>query len=238
MSSDWFVATVLAAQMTVPDGRVLLLDVPGWPGSVAGQHVDVRLTAEDGYQAVRSYSLASHGVTTLVELAVDRMPDGEVSPYLVDELRPGDQLEIKGPIGFYFVWTAEQTEPVQLVAGGSGLVPLMAMVRAHRDAGSRAPFRLLYSVRAPEYAYYADELESLADDAFRVDWIYSRRTPPSWPHPPGRIDRATVQSTVFAADQTPSVYICGSNRFVENASGLLVELGHDPERIRTERYGG
>lgn len=238
MSGGWFTATVLAAQMTVPDGRVLLLDVPAWVGSLPGQHVDVRLTAEDGYQAVRSYSLASHGDTTLVELAVDRMPDGEVSPYLVDELRPGDQFEIKGPIGFYFVWTAEQSEPVQLVAGGSGLVPLMAMVRAHRDAGSTAPFRLLYSVREPEYAYYADELASLAGDTLRVDWVYTRRTPPSWPRSPGRIDAATVEAAVFTPDQKPSVYICGSNRFVERAADLLVALGHDPEAIRTERYGG
>lgn len=236
--SEWLTASVLAAQMVIPDGRQLLLDVPGWPGSLAGQHLDVRLTAEDGYQAVRSYSVASHGETTLVELAVDRMPDGEVSPYLVDDLRAGDQFEVKGPIGLYFVWRPTQTEPVQLIAGGSGVVPLVSMVRAHHASGSTAPFRLLYSVRTPEHAYYADELAALAGETLRVDWAYSRRTPPGWPHPPRRLDGAAITSATFTPAENPMVYICGSNRFVEAAASALVEIGHDPTRIKTERYGG
>lgn len=228
MTPDWFEATVIDARMATPDGRLLTLDVPGWPGSAAGQHIDVRLTAEDGYQAVRSYSLASHGASPHLELAVDRLPDGEVSPYLVDDVRPGDQLEVKGPIGGYFLWRPTQSEPVQLVAGGSGVVPLMAMIRAHRDARSSAELRLLYSVRTPAHAYFSDELRNAA--GLRVDWVYTRAT--------GRIDAAVIAATTIDAQRAPTVYVCGSNGFVERAASLLVAAGHTPTRIRTERYGG
>jgi ferredoxin-NADP reductase len=232
------VATVRAAEMAIPDGRLLTLDVPEWTGSLPGQHLDLRLTAEDGYQAVRSYSLASYGQTTEVELAVDRLPDGEVSPYLVDDLRPGDQFEIKGPLGGYFVWRPAQTEPVQLVAGGSGVVPLMAMARAHRDAASAAPFRLLYSVRSPEHGYYADELTGLAGEHFRLNWVYTGHAPDGWGRPVRRIDRSIVESQTITAGDQPTVYICGATGFVETAASIMVKLGHDPMRIKTERYGG
>jgi ferredoxin-NADP reductase len=229
---------VLGAQRVTPDGRVLLLDVPGWPGSLPGQHLDVRLTAEDGYQAVRSYSMASYGPTGTIELAVDRLPDGEVSPYLVDELRPGDRFEVKGPIGLYFVWRPQQDEPVQLVAGGSGVVPLMAMARAHRDADSRSPFRLLYSVRSPEDAYYADELTSLVDDRFTLDWVYTRRAPGGGTQGVGRVTAELIAGQTLPPSLRPTVYVCGATGFVETAARSLVAVGHDPQRIKTERYGG
>lgn len=234
----WHTATVLGAQRITPAGRVLILDVPGWPGNLPGQHLDVRLTAEDGYQAVRSYSMASYGPARTVELAVDRLPDGEVSPYLVDELRPGDQFEVKGPIGFYFVWRQQQDEPVQLIAGGSGVVPLMAMARAHRDAGSSAPFRLLYSVRSPQDAYYADELTSLVDDRFTLDWVYTRRAPGGGTSGVGRITVESLATSTLSPSVAPTVYVCGATGFVETAASALVALGHDPLRIKTERYGG
>jgi ferredoxin-NADP reductase len=236
--SAWLTATVVAAEMAIPDGRLLTLDVPGWDGSLPGQHLDLRLTAEDGYQAVRSYSMASYGPAGHVQLAVDRLPDGEVSPYLVEELMPGDQFEVKGPIGRYFVWRTMQSEPVQLVAGGSGVVPLMAMIRAHDDSESAAPFRMLYSVRSPEHAYYAGELATRVGERFRLDWVYTGRTPNGWPRPPGRIDREIVEELIIAPGEHPTVYVCGATGFVEAVASLLVELGHDPLRIKTERYGG
>ncbi|BBY88153.1 FAD-binding oxidoreductase [Mycolicibacterium tokaiense] len=228
MSATWYTATVADSRRATPDGALLTLHVPGWPGSLAGQHVDVRLTAEDGYQAVRSYSLASYGPAQQVELAVDRLPDGEVSPYLVDDVRPGDQMEIRGPIGGYFVWRPTQSEAVQLIAGGSGVVPLTAMVRAHRDSGSTAQMRLFYSVRTREHAYFADELA--ATDGVQVHWQYTATA--------GRINAAAVAAHTIGAPLRPSVYVCGSTGFVERAASLLVSAGHDPMRIRTERYGG
>ncbi|CAN5545352.1 ferredoxin reductase [soil metagenome] len=236
MSVDWFEATVLDARMATPNGRVLTLEVPGWPGAQAGQHVDVRLTAEDGYQAVRSYSMATSGPSTRLELAVDRLPDGEVSPYLVDDIRAGDQVEVKGPIGGYFVWRPTQSEPVQLIAGGSGVVPLTAMARAHRDAGSSTELRLLYSVRTPAYAYFADELAGLPQ--LRLDWVYTLAGPEGWTGRLGRVDADTLADNVIRADSRPTIYVCGSNGFVELVASLLVRAGHEPARVRTERYGG
>ncbi|AQA06015.1 oxidoreductase [Mycobacterium sp. MS1601] len=214
--------------MATPEGRVITLDVPGWPGSLAGQHVDIRLTAEDGYQAVRSYSLASYGPSQQMELAVDRLPDGEVSPYLVDDARPGDQLEVKGPIGGYFVWRPTQSEPIQLIAGGSGVVPLMAMIRAHRDSGNSAEMRLLYSVRNAAHAYFAEELAATTD--LRLHWQYTATA--------GRVNADVLAARTISAELEPTVYVCGSNGFVELVATLLVRGGHDPRRIRTERYGG
>jgi ferredoxin-NADP reductase len=217
---------------------VLELRVDGWPGNLAGQHVDVRLTAEDGYQAVRSYSLASSGDSDIIELAVDEVPEGEVSPYLVEDVRPGDELEVRGPIGAYFVWTPTQTEPVQLIAGGSGIVPLIAMARQHARTGSSAPMRLLYAVRSAADAFYTDDLAQLADDAFLVDWAYSRSAPPGSERPAGRVDAATIAASTIPATEHPSVYVCGPTGFVEAVADLLVAAGHPPERIRTERFGG
>ncbi|MDQ1531100.1 MAG: hypothetical protein QOE37_1205 [Microbacteriaceae bacterium] len=234
----WKVGTVRTATMATPSGRLLTLDVPEWPGNLPGQHLDLRLTAEDGYQAVRSYSIASYGPGPSIELAVDEIPDGEVSPYLVEDVRPGDQLEVRGPLGAYFVWHAEQADPVQLIAGGSGVVPLVAMARAHRDSGSAAPFRMLYSVRAPEDAYFAAELAAHVDDRFSLDWLYTRATPPGWPVPARRIDREALDRVTIPPADSPLVYVCGPTGFVETTASLLVAIGHDPARVRTERFGG
>ncbi len=234
----WLVSEVVSVRSATPHGRVIELRVDGWPGNLAGQHVDVRLTAEDGYQAVRSYSLASSGDGDVLELAVDEVPDGEVSPYLVEDVRPGDELEVRGPIGAYFVWTPDRTEPVQLIAGGSGIVPLLAMARVHARASSAAPMRMLYSVRSAADAFYADELGALADDAFTVDWAYTRSAPPGHPRAAGRVDAATLAASTIPAAEQPSVYVCGPTGFVEAVADLLVSAGHDPDRIRTERFGG
>lgn len=232
----WRVATVVAARRAGSHGRTLQLRVDDWPGNVAGQHIDVRLTAEDGYQAVRSYSLASSGADTTLELAVDEIPDGEVSPYLVEDVIPGDQVEVRGPIGGYFVWTPDRPEPVQLIAGGSGIVPMIAIARAH--AGGSAPMRLLYSVRTADDAFYADELRALENDAFGIDWAYTRSAPPGSARPAGRVDAATVAASTLPPAQHPTVYVCGPTGFVEVVADLLVAAGHPPDRIRTERFGG
>jgi len=237
-ASSWRTATVVDARQAGSHGRILQLSVAEWPGNLAGQHVDVRLTAEDGYQAVRSYSLASAGSAGTLELAVDEVPDGEVSPYLVEDVQPGDQLEVRGPIGGYFVWTPAHEGPVQLIAGGSGIVPLIAMARVHARSASAVPMRLLYSVRAPVDAFYADELDGLAGDSFTLDWAYTRTAPAGVPRPAGRIDAATVAASTIPPVDQPSVFICGPTGFVETVADLLVAAGHPPERIRTERFGG
>ncbi|NQX10240.1 ferredoxin reductase [Microbacteriaceae bacterium VKM Ac-2855] len=234
----WLEAEVRSVIDTTSHGRVLSLDVPGWPGNLPGQHLDVRLTAEDGYQAVRSYSIASFGPGTRVELAVDELPDGEVSPYLVRDVLPGDALEVKGPLGGYFVWRPEDIGPVQLVAGGSGVVPLVAIARAHRSAQSSAPFRMLYSVRSVDDAFYAQELTDLTDERFRLDWVYTRTAPPGSSRPAGRVDGALLEALTLAPSEHPLVYVCGPTGFVEAVAAALVTLGHAPERIKTERFGG
>lgn len=236
--SDWTTGTVSGGEKITPTGRILRLDVPSWPGNLPGQHLDLRLTADDGYQAVRSYSIASYGPGTTVELAVDELPDGEVSPYLVEDVRPGDQLEVRGPIGNYFVWREQQTEPVQLIAGGSGIVPLVSIVRAHQASSSTAPFRMIYSVRAPEDAYYASELDSYSGDRFSLEWVYTRAAPAGWTRPAGRIDRAVIEASALPAADDPTVYVCGPTGFVEAVARILVDLGHDPSRVKTERFGG
>lgn len=222
-----------------PTVRTLVLRVPDWPGHLAGQHVDVRLTAADGYRAQRSYSLAAPANGDLVELTVQRVSDGEVSPYLTDVLAPGDPVEIRGPVGGWFVWRPTATEPVLLVAGGSGIVPLMAMIRARRVAGSRAPFRLIYSVRTPADVCYATELRrpTRADDGLDVTFLYTRVAPEGWPRPPGRIGLADVTTAGWPAEFAPSCFVCGPTGFVETVADILVALGHDPARIRTERFG-
>jgi ferredoxin-NADP reductase len=240
----WRVGRVVEVRTESPTARTLVLDVPGWPGHVAGQHLDVRLTAPDGYQAVRSYSMASRAAGERVEITVDELPDGEVSPYLVEVAKVGDPVEVRGPIGGWFVWRPEQAEPVQLVAGGSGMVPLMAMLRTRATAppasGTRPPMRLVYSVREPSVVLYGPELDRLAaaDDGVRVDLVYTRRAPDGWPTPPGRLDLATLTSLAVPAEQQPTCYVCGPTGFVEAAADLLAKAGHDPARIRTERFGG
>lgn len=234
----WRPARVVETVEATPSARILRLHVPGWPGNDAGQHVDVRLTAEDGYQAVRSYSLGSYGAADTVELAVDEIPDGEVSPYLVRDVQPGDELEVKGPLGAYFVWRSGGAEPVQLIAGGSGIVPLMAMVRAARDAGAAASFRLLYSVRSPEDAIYRDELRGESGAGVAVSWRYTRTAPSGWAGPIGRIDAEALRGAVWPPEREPIVFVCGPTGFVEHVASALVELGHPAGRIRTERFGG
>ena len=222
-----------------PSARILRLHVPGWPGNDAGQHVDIRLTAEDGYQAVRSYSVGSYGPGETIELAVDEIPDGEVSPYLVRDVLPGDELEVKGPLGGYFVWRPGGGEPVQLIAGGSGIVPLMAMVRAATDAGDAASVRLLYSVRTPEDAIYRDELSATAaDGGVGLTWRYTRAAPPDWHGTVGRVDDEALRSATWDPGREPIVYVCGPTGFVEHVADELVGLGHPSARIRTERFGG
>ena len=235
----WLVGTVTATHGETPSARTLVLDVPGWPGNDAGQHVDLRLTAPDGYQAARSYSIASEGAGAVVELTVDEVPTGEVSPYLVRDLEVGEQLEVRGPLGAWFVWRPEQPEPVQLIGGGSGCVPLFAMARAHGRLGHPAPFRLLYSVRSPESVFYADALAGLSTgDGLAVEFVYTRAAPEGTSHPPGRLTAARLTAAVFPPEVEPTVYVCGPTAFVETVADWLVGAGHPSSRIRTERFGG
>jgi ferredoxin-NADP reductase len=240
VTSAWKVGTVATIHTETPTARTLEVDVPEWPGNLAGQHLDLRLTAPDGYTATRSYSIASAGSQTRVQLAVDRLPDGEVSPYLVDDLIVGDELEVRGPLGGWFVWRPEQTEPVQLIGGGSGIVPLMAMIRAHEAAGSTTKFRLLYSVREPGDAFFATELTELArsSEHLEITWVYTRRTPDGWPTPAGRVTHATLEESTISAAENPTVFVCGPTGFVEAVADILVELGHSSGSVKTERFGG
>jgi len=236
---SWRVATVVALRDQSPTARSILLDVPGWPGHIAGQHVDVRLTAPDGYAAVRSYSIATAVNNDRVEITVEQLPDGEVSPYLAGELVVGDALEVRGPIGGWFVWRPEQREPVQLIAGGSGVVPLVAIARSHAAAGSASPIRLLYSVREPGAVLHGADLEELAssNDGLILTYAFTRSSPPGWDRPPGRVDAALLAESTWPPELTPTCYVCGPTGFVENVADLLVEAGHDPARVRTERFG-
>ena len=214
--------------------KTIVLDLPEWPGHRAGQHVDVRLTAEDGYQAQRSYSIASAPEDDHLELTVERLDDGEVSPYLVDELRAGDELELRGPIGGYFVWEESLGGPLLLVGGGSGVVPLRAVVRHHAATESSVPVRLLYSARALDDVIYHDELARVGVD---VRFTLTREWPEGWSGYRGRIDAKLLGQVAWPPGERPLVYVCGPTGFVELAAGVLVELGHDPGRIRTERFG-
>jgi len=241
VSTAWRVAEVVAARFETPTARTLRLRIPGLSGHLAGQHVDIRLTAPDGYQAVRSYSIASALPGDELELTVEELADGEVSPYLVRGVTTGEQLEVRGPVGGWFVWRPGEQTPIQLIAGGSGVVPLMSMARAHAAAASAAPFRLLYSVRSPEAVYYRDELAMLARDTaapLSVNYVYTRETPPDWPVDAGRLTAEALAAATLPVTATPTFYLCGATAFVETVSGWLVDAGHDPARIRTERYGG
>jgi ferredoxin-NADP reductase len=243
-------AVVSAVRAETDNSRTLTLDVEDWPGHLAGQHVDIRLTAEDGYTAVRSYSIASSSVgsgsiasaagSKSLEVTVDKLVDGEVSPYLVDGVDVGDRLEVRGPAGGWFVWPGSDDGPVQLIGGGSGIVPLMAMIRSHGDARSAAPLRLLYSVRSPASALYCDELMRRAtdDEHLLVDFVFTRDTPAGWPTPPQRLTRPTLEGSVFSPEDKAAFFVCGSTPFVESVANWLVEAGHPAKRIKTERFGG
>jgi ferredoxin-NADP reductase len=236
----WRVATVVDLHDETPTARTITLEIPDWPGHLAGQHVDVRLTAPDGYSAVRSYSIASAPSSDRrVQITIERLPNGEVSPYLTQEVMLRDRLELRGPIGGWFVWRSEQTEPIQLIAGGSGIVPLMAMIRSRTSAGSSAPFRLLYSVRDPSAIFYRDEMQALSigNRSVTVSYAYTRNIPKGWPRPPGRIDASLVEDTAWPANLGPTCYVCGPTPFVETVANLLTASGNGRERIRTERFG-
>ena len=221
-----------------PRAKSIVLDLPGRERHRAGQHVDVRLTAEDGYQAQRSYSIASAPEDEQLTLTVERLDDGEVSPYLTEELRAGDELELRGPIGGYFVWEESFGGPLLLLAGGSGIVPLRAMLRHHRASRSRVPVRLLYSARTLDAIIYRDELSSMQEPGVvDVRFTLTREQPAGWPGYTRRIDRALIEDVAWPPVERPLVYICGPTAFVETAAAALVELGHEPARIRTERFG-
>jgi len=218
--------------------KSILLGLPEWPGHLPGQHVDVRLTAEDGYQAQRSYSIGSAPEEGGLRLTVERLDDGEVSGYLVDVLTAGDELELRGPIGGYFVWDASDPAPVLLVAGGSGIVPFRAMLRHRVASGSSAPVRLLYSARAEEEIIYKDELMELArHDGIDIRYTLTRRSPPGWDGYSGRIDRELVEDVSWPLGEEPLNLVCGPSGFVETAADVLAAVGHPQPRVRTERFG-
>jgi ferredoxin-NADP reductase len=236
----WRLGRVTRRLDETPRVRTLVLAVPGWPGHRAGQHVDVRLTADDGYQAQRSYSIASAPENAdQVALTVERIADGEVSPYLVDELAEGDRLELRGPIGGYFVWEVEMGGPLLLVAGGSGVCPLMAMLRHRAARGSRVPTRLLSSSRSLEDVIYREELDRLAGrgDGLEVVHTLTRRQPGDWTGYARRIDRAMLAEVGFPPQQRPLCMVCGPTPLVEVVAAALVELGHPLDRVKTERFG-
>lgn len=236
---NWKLGQVVELIDETPRVRSIILDVPEWTGHRAGQHVDVRLTAEDGYQAQRSYSIASPPDQNRLMLTVERLSDGEVSPYLVDELRPGDAIELRGPIGGYFVWEARIGGPLLLVAGGSGIVPLMAMLRHRAASGSTESARLIYSSRSFEDIIFREELERLTarSDGVEVIHTLTRSQPPGWNGYARRIDAQMLADTAFPPASRPVTYICGPTSFVDAASRALVLLGHEAKRIRTERFG-
>jgi ferredoxin-NADP reductase len=235
----WRLAEVVDVVPETPRTRSLVLEVPGWEGHRAGQHVDVRLTAPDGYRAQRSYSVASAPEDGRLVLTVDRLDDGEVSPYLTDELVVGDMLELRGPIGGWFVWEAKDGGPLLLVAGGSGVAPLMAMIRHRAAAGSEVPARLLLSSRSYEEVIYREELEALAarDDALEVFHTLTRSKPEGWEGYGRRIDARMLSEVAWVPERNPLAFVCGPTPLVEAAGTALVGLGYDPARVKTERFG-
>jgi len=235
----WLPAALVERRPETPSANTLVLQVEGWAGHVAGQHVDVRLTSQTGYQAARSYSIAAPNGSEQVEITVQRLVDGEVSSYLSDSFAVGDRIEVRGPLGGWFIWTVEQPEPVLLVGGGSGLVPLMAMVRT-RPCGGSAPFRLICSARTPLDRLYASELSRRhAEDAgLEVAWVHTRTAPAGDSRSPGRLRPTDLTSHGWPPVVEPTCYVCGPTGFVEAAAALLLAAGHDKKRIRTERFGG
>jgi ferredoxin-NADP reductase len=227
----WQLGAVAELIEETPSVKTIVLDVPEWVGHRAGQHVDVRLTAEDGYQAQRSYSIASAPEDEQLAITVERLDDGEVSPYLTDELIVGDKIELRGPIGGYFVWEAEHGGPLLLVGGGSGVVPLRSMLRHREAAGSPIPARLLYSARSSDDVIYRDEL-----DRYEVVYTFTRAQPPGWTGYARRVDEEILREVAFP-DARGLAYICGPTRFVEAVADGLVGIGYAPVRVRTERFG-
>jgi ferredoxin-NADP reductase len=231
----WRPGTVREVVDETPHARTIVFDVPCWPGHVAGQHVDVRLTAEDGYVAERSYSIASAPEDQRLALTVERIDDGEVSPYLTEELRPGDVIELRGPIGGFFTWQVEDGGPLLLVGGGSGVVPLMSMLRHHRERGSDVDVRLLLSARTADAILYRAELDAL--ERVQVSYALTRAHPDGWGGFDRRVDAAMLTAIGPPPAERPHVYVCGPTPFVEAVADLLVSLGHDPGAIRAERFG-
>jgi len=236
---SWTVAEVVDRADETPRVRSLTLDVPDWPGHLPGQHLDVRLTAEDGYQAQRSYSIATPVDGNRVTITVERLDDGEVSPYLTDVLVIGDRMELRGPIGGYFVWEPDRGGPLLLIAGGSGIAPLMAMLRELVRARSSVPVRMLLSWRTGEDVIYADELNTIARDATGVEiaHTFTRSAPSGWTGRTGRLDRDALAALAWTPSERPLAYVCGPTGLVEAVASTLVELGHDPARVLTERFG-
>jgi ferredoxin-NADP reductase len=233
----WRVATVARLQPETPSATTLILDVPDWPGHVAGQHVDIRLTADDGYQAQRSYSIASAPEDASLALTVERIDDGEVSPYLTDELRPGDQFELRGPIGGYFTWQVADGGPLLLLAGGSGIVPLMAMLRHRAAAASTVDATVLVSARAWDDVLYRDELETQRKNGVDVRYTLTREQPPAWVGWSGRVNLDMFRELGADRARQHRVFVCGPTSFVEHVANLLVQLGLDQHAIKTERFG-
>jgi ferredoxin-NADP reductase len=236
---EWQLAEVREIVVETPRVKSLRLHVPDWQGHLPGQHVDIRLTAEDGYQAQRSYSIASPPEDELLTLTVEEVENGEVSPYLVGNLRAADRFELRGPIGGYFVWTIATSGPLCLVAGGSGIVPLMAMLRHRERRKVRSPALLMYSSRSLEDIIYREELDAMVrrDADLRVVNTLTRKQPEGWMGHRGRIDKALLAEAVFPPEQKTKFFVCGPTPFVEVIARLLVELGHDPLTIKTERFG-
>jgi ferredoxin-NADP reductase len=240
MAIDWQLATITAVRDETPTVRSFTLGLPAWSGHRAGQHVDLRLTAEDGYSVERSYSIASEPERAgEVDITVERIEGGEVSPFLHEVVVPGDRLEVRGPIGGYFVWEAALGGPLLLVAGGSGVVPFMAMARHRARAGGTVPARLLFSSRGPDEIIYADELDRLAarGDGFDVVHTLTRRQPPGWTGFARRIDEPMLAEILEPLGSTARAYACGPTALVETVANGLIRLGLPPDRIRTERFG-
>jgi ferredoxin-NADP reductase len=236
----WRIGEVVETLPESPRAKSLFLEVPNWEGHKAGQHVDIRLTAQDGYQAQRSYSIASAPEDGLrLELLIERLEEGEVSPYLTDELRVGDPLELRGPIGGWFTWEAKEGGPLLLVGGGSGIAPLMAMIRHRAAARSNTPVRLLYSSRSRQETIYAEELDLLTakDRALEVFHTLTRSQPPGWRGYSRRIDKQMLEEVCWPPKERPLIFVCGPTPLVETVATALVELGHDPGRLKTERFG-
>ena len=238
-TARWQQARLCAKRSETPSATTLSFELEDWPGHRPGQHVDVRVTGEDGCQAERSFSIASAPEDPMLELTVGRLAGGEVSPYLVEEMCPGDTLEVRGPIGGWFVWETSDGGPLLLVAGGSGLVPLMAMLPHRNRNHSHVPVRLLVSVRTAEDLFYREELDELAGagDGFELFVTVTRGAPPGWSGLTGRIDRRLLQQIAWPEYEDPRAYVCGPTAFVENAADLLVDLGYQPLSIRAERFG-
>jgi ferredoxin-NADP reductase len=233
------VGRLASRRQETPTAHTFVIDVPDWPGHRAGQHVDVRLTAEDGYQAQRSYSIATPPDGERIELTVEILPDGEVSGYLGEELRDGDEIELRGPIGGWFAWGPQDGGPLLLVAGGSGVVPLAAMVRDRAREGSDVRTQLILSARTEADVFYRDELKGLAadDPALDLEVTLTRERSPAWTGRRGRVDRALLEHLAIAAADRPHAFVCGPTAFVEAVADALVDLGHAPELVRTERFG-